>query len=359
MDKYIIQSNDNQQFELTVEQVNKYPVLRGTLLDIEALTGIKAEPGSTLYIPFSANLLTIAFNNDYNQPMDLNKIVEVIRLASYLVLEEEVNKLLQTLMSYFKQKFSASQVKMIKYEIGAFDSIMQQLFLSKTSNMATDAILDYHSSYPMTPAANVTDYRPFTSAQVARSSANLDYILSEFTISGTMNNQPTIERNYSMWHKNEMTVAEIPELSEREGARLLRTLRTDFPKDSIYISNDGKYYELEEGAISKSYNIVPLLAPDEPAINTIPTPDYRESSIEKILISMDKSKYMIRYDLLPRNVRRRLKPSVKFLRKTFIGSVAEPHRVVSFDQVGNVFYFSPLFDTIIFLSTHTNIKYKI
>ncbi len=355
MDTYTIESSDNQQFELTVEQVNKYPVLRGTLTDIDA------EPGSTLYIPFPSDLLIIAFNDNYNQPMDLDQLLKVIQLASYLGLEEEVDTLLRTLVLYSNQKFTAPQVEMIKYEIEAFDSIMLELLLSKTSNMETIAILDYHGSFPMTTAVNVTDYallNLWKSAEVVRPSANLDYTLIEFASQDV--GSTYISNNYSIWHKNKVTVTEIPGLTEK--VRLLGTLNKSVPKDSIYISNDGQYYELEqpeEGVLATSYNIVPLLTPDEPAISAIPIPDYTETSIEKVLISVDKSKYMIRYDLLPTAVRRRLKPSVKYMRRTFIGSVAEPHKVVSFDETGNDFYFSPLFNTIIFISTRNKIKYRI
>ncbi len=67
MATYIIQSSDNQQFIFTSDQINQYPFLRDTLTDIEV------EPGTIFDIPFPADLLTIVFNNDYNQQLDLDK----------------------------------------------------------------------------------------------------------------------------------------------------------------------------------------------------------------------------------------------------------------------------------------------
>ena len=78
MNTYIIQSSDNQQFELTSEQINEYPFLKDTLLDIYF------EPNTIFTIPFPSDLLTTVFNNDYNQEMSLDKLVKVIQLVTYL-----------------------------------------------------------------------------------------------------------------------------------------------------------------------------------------------------------------------------------------------------------------------------------
>ena len=330
MDKYIIQSSDNQQFELTTDQINKYPLLRDTLTDIDA------EPGSTLYIPFSADLLTIAFNDNYNQAMALDKLVKVIQLVSYLGLTNEVNKLLKTLISYFNLKFTAPQVEMIKNIINTLDAIMLQLFLSKTQNRVTD----YHSSLFLTRNQYTMQN---IDATVPVTSANLDYTLVKHTSIHPGTNRS--KQNYSIWHRNEVTMTKIPEKSEKN-----MTYYTLLVIYSMYISNDGKYYELvkhEDGDIT-TYDIS-LLSNNEQVIYTIPIPNYTESTIQDVRMSLDFSKYMIYYDL---------PPSAGELdgQKMFIGSVAEPHEVVSIDIIRE-FHLSPLFNTI--LSIRSDIDYTI
>ncbi len=313
MDTYIIQSSDNQQFELSIDQINKYPVLRNTLTDIDA------EPGSTLYIPFSADLLTVAFNNDYNQPMDLDKLVKVIQLVSYLGLEEETDTLLKTLVSYFQHKFTAPQVEMIKYEIEAFDSIMLELFLSKKF------VTNYHSSVSIVGDQEVID---LISAEVYVTSANLDYILVK------LYNRNTYSRSYSRWYKNNMVAVDTPQINNVPSIRELND-------HSIHISNDGKYYKLVKNINVgiTTYDISPV-AHDGPVIGTIPMPNYRGSILKDVRISVDLSKYMFLYGV-PN------KPP--YIKKMFIGSVAEPQKVVSLDIIFE-WYLSPLFNTIISFS---------
>ncbi len=329
MDKYIIQSNDNQQFELTVEQINKYPLLMDTLLDIDI------EPGTIFDIPFSAELLTIAFNDNYNQAMALDRLVTLIQLVSYLGLENEVNKLLKTLISYFNLKFTAPQVEMIKNIINTFDAIMQQLFVSKTQNLTTD----YHSSLFLTDNQYTMQS---ISATVLVTSANLDYTLVKHTSIDQRTNLS--KQNYSIWRGNEVTITKIPEKSEN-----IMKYHTLFDIYSMYISNDGKYYELvkhKDGDIT-TYDIS-LLSNNEQVIHTIPIPNYTESKeISYVVMSLDLFKYMIYYDLPPGELD---------VQKMFIGSVADPHEVVSIDIIRG-FRLSPLFNTI--LSIRSDIDYTI
>ena len=315
MDTYIIQSSDNQQFELTVDQMNQYPLLRDTLTDIEV------QPGSIFPIPFSADLLTIAFNDDYNQAMALDKLVNVIQLVSYLGLEEETDTLLKTLISYFQQKFTAPQVEMIKKIINTLDAIMLELFLSK--NFATN----YHSSVSIAKDQENID---FISAEVYVTSPNLDYILVQLY----SRHMYTHSTRYSRWYKNNMVAVDTPQINNVPSIRELNV-------HSIHISNNGKYYKLVKNINVgiTTYDISPV-AHDGPVIGTIPMPNYRGSILKEVRISVDLSKYMFLYGVLD-------KPP--YIKKMFIGSVAEPQKVVSLDIIFE-WYLSPLFNTIISFS---------
>ena len=221
MDKYIIQSNDNQEFELTVDQVNEYPFFKDQLKDIDI------EPGTIFIIPFPADLLTLVFNNDYNQSMDLDKLVGLINLVAHLGLEDEVDKLLQTLLLYFQHKFTAIQIEMIKPIINTLNLFIIRIFLFKTIYLKLPDIT-YHSSYIM-DEDNLYDIYA-VNVRVYRASSNLDYTLIRFVFQGQ--DKPKIAQ-YAIWHKNEVVVAEIPKL----------TIQLVSP-ENISISNNGKYYEL-------------------------------------------------------------------------------------------------------------------
>ncbi len=309
MATYIIQSSDNQQFELSVEQINKYPLLND----------IVVEPGSTIDIPFSADLLTIVFNDNYNKPMNLDKLVKVIQFVSYLGLENETNKLLKTLISYFQLKFTAVQVKMIKKIINELNPIVLQSFLSKT--MAVDP--DYHSSLFLTKDQKDMGH---ISASVLITSPNLDYSLVKY--------EGRKIQNYTVWRKNEGSINEISDVPEM--GRLNYASGIVY---SMYISNDGNYYELvkHENGGTATYDISSPANNNEQIIYTVPIPNYTESNIQDVRMSLDLTRYMVLYPL-PRGQ--------QFKQKIFIGSVAEPHTVVSFD-ISLVYILSPLFNTII------------
>ena len=318
--------SENQQIELKTEQINEYPFLKDTLLDIDI------EPNTIFAVPFSADLLYIVFNNEYNQPLDLDKLVKVIQLITYLGLANEANQLLERLILYFKKKFTASQVQEIKSILNTLDSIMRQLFLSKISNLKTV----YHSSYLLTTDKHHMDN---INASIVQSSPDLDYTLVEHTfyMSGIRLDYGAI---YSLWHKNNKVLAEIFQLSER--------YQTDpIDKNKVYISNDGTHYELwerREFSIS-TYNISPLpLDPKQPAISIIPIPHYTKSAINEVRISVDGSKYMFLYHP---------PPGEQHKHKMFIGSVAEPHKFVSFD-IKIDYAISPVFDTIISIGSDVN-----
>ena len=210
---------------------------------------------------------------------------------------------------------------------------MLQLFLSQIKNLKSV----YHSSYLLTTDKHHMDN---INASIVQFSPDLDHTLVEHTfyMSGRRLDYGAI---YSLWHKNNKVLAEIPRFSER--------YKTDSPidKNRIYISNDGKYYvlwERREFSIS-TYNISPLpLDPNQPAINIIPIPDYTKSAINEVRISVDGSKYMFLYHL---------PPGEKYTQKMFIGSVTEPHKFVSFD-IKIDYAISPVFDTIISIGSDVN-----
>ena len=299
MDKYIIQSSDNKEFELTVDQINKYPFFKDQLKDLYI------EPGTIFAIPFPADLLIIAFNNDYNQQMGLDKLVKVIQLVAYLGLANEANQLLKTLLLYLQQKFTAPQVGMIQSIVNTLDSIMLQLFLSKTISPIPN--IDYHNSLFLTNDVNAMKT---PSASVTRPSANLDYTLISSSYPQVINS------SYSLWHKNKVV---IPEMA--------LTYTNYLNSDITYISNDGKYYDLvkHEAGGTATYDITPL-SPNEPAIGTISVPSHRVG----MRISLDLSKYSVQYGR----------------GELYIGSVAEPQNIITIELVSG-YHLSPLFNTII------------
>ncbi len=315
MATYIIQSSDNQQFTLTTDQINKYPFLKDIILDIEV------EPGSITDIPFPSDLLTIVFNNDYNQPLGLDKLVILTNLVAHLGLENEVHKLLWTLASYFQQKFTAPHVALIKNIMNKLQIFLVRLFFDKIITVS------YNSTFDLPPdMEGGAKY-----GHVHLTSANLDHVMSTSGKSTVWMFEPI----YSLWNKNRDIMRNLEDVSI-EGV------------DIGYISNDGKpyyvkpVYEQDDNIQTLvAYKISPTPYFESPALHhdTIPMPNYtRTTTVLGFKLSIDLSKYI--YSIYDSNAKKGRK------NKIFVGSVTDPRQVVSFD-IGDVDYSSSLFDTIV------------
>ncbi len=252
MATYIIRSSDNQQFTLTAEQINKYPFLKDIILDIEV------EPGSITNIPFPSDLLDIVFNNDYNQPLGLDKLVILTNLVAHLGLEEKVNKLLLTLASYFQQKFTAPHVALIKTIMNQLQIFLVRLFLDKLITV------NYTVTFDLNPDIKENFKYRSHDGYVYITSANLDNVLS---ISSKLPvNRLMPLHLYSLWNKNRNISKNLEDIGI-EG------------EDIGYISNDGKPYYIkrvktrDRGTLVE-YKISPTPYFESPALHhdTIPIP---------------------------------------------------------------------------------------
>ncbi len=253
METYIIQSSDNKQFTLTIQQINQFPYLKDTLGDIEV------QPGTILDIPFPLDLLTIVFYNHYHQPLGLDKLVMLINLVAHLGLEDKVHKLLLNLVSYFQGKYTATQIEMFRNTMSQLQVFLVQLFLDKLIGV------DYSSTY-QTDVHYI--HNPMT--KVVRTSANLNHVLVRYK-SLTSESFGGSTAIFSLWNRNKISIPEIYHLTEiyDDCVREVEVLgryeygKEDYvDKNTIYISNDGKYHDLEkrvEGDVT-TYDIVPLSA---------------------------------------------------------------------------------------------------
>ena len=278
MSTYIIQSNDDQQFTLSTDQINQYPLLKNTLTDIVV------EPESITNIPFPADLLDIVFNNKYNESLNLAKLVGLINLVAYLGLVDKVDYFLLKLVSFFQYGSTATQIKMFRTTMNQLEPFMVRLFLDKIIGIDYDSLLII--------ASNASVYYKYDSfAKAKRTSANLNYTLFK---GGYFNDDGDVEKDYILVNKNVVVANKID-------------------PDIDYISNEGIFS-------------------DKLAMKIIAIQDYA-GSIYDLGVSVDGAKYM--YD--------RHKQSGIY--ETFVGSFAEPHKVLSFDGFDS--QASPLFDTII------------
>ena len=191
METYIIQSNDNKQFTLTLDQINKYPFLKDTLLDIDI------EPNTIFDTPFPSDLLNIVFNNDYNQAMDLDKLVKLINLVAHLGLVDKVHKLLLNLVLYFKGKYTVTQVEIIKNTMSQLQVFLVQLFLDKLIGV------DYSSTYQTDK-----DYIRNPMTKVVRTSANLNHVLVRYKYLPSKSSRNTTA-TFSLWNKDRISISEI------------------------------------------------------------------------------------------------------------------------------------------------------
>ena len=319
MASYIIQSSDNQQYALTTAHINQYPLLRDTLTDIVV------EPGTITNIPFPGDLLMIVFNNNYNQLLNLDKLVELINLVAYLGLENKADNLLWTLSAYLRQKFTSQQVVYIKNLIDQLQLFLIRLFVDKI------VTVDYSSSFIV-----VHDPESVESifAKIQITDPDLYNVITERTI-WIRGDPDDTNINYSLWRKNMKSVIKLDDVVVGSNIVYLSP-GTDF--EAYYLDENYIYEENKEPKLI-GYEIFSVLLDEDNELlhNTISLPDYTQSSVDEIKISIDLTKYMILYYS---SIDQPLK------RKMFVGLVDDPQQIVSLD-IGLDYYLSNLFDTII------------
>ncbi len=187
--------------------------------------------------------------------------------------------------------------------------------------MAEKIVDVYHSEYHIDTKNNHDG-----SAEVVRTSANLEHVLVRYT--------------YFSGQRRKVRMAGFPVWNNGKIVNKNKFIKDDdVDNKQIYISNDGKYYKLVKRMEGDTtiYDIVPLLSDkqdgissDEQVIRSIIITDKNPTDVQ---ISVDGSKYMYRITLDD---------------KVVVGSIAEPQKRVSVKGIRHELCdTSPLFDTVV------------